>query len=135
MADKPVEIGNFQLDEIGWPAMVDDVARAYRAAPPDTVVVTDSYWMVSAVQKYAPEVPVFSGSRGAAWFGAPPESSGDVVFVGDPSALAPGFDRVTRVGVVDDDVRVANLTQGTPIFLLEGRHTPWVQLWPTIRKL
>ena len=135
LADQPVQIGNFQLDEIGWPAMVDDVARAHRAAPRNTVVVTDSYWVVSAVQKYAPEVPAYSGSRGAAWFGAPPESSGDVVFVGDPSALGPAFGRVTRIGALDDDVRVNNLSQGTPIFLLEGRHASWAQLWPRITKL
>lgn len=50
LADRPVQIGNFQLDEIGWPQMVDDVTRAL---PPGGVVVTASYRTVSAMQHYA----------------------------------------------------------------------------------
>ncbi len=33
-ADQPLQIGNFQLDEIGWPATVADVEDANRALPP-----------------------------------------------------------------------------------------------------
>lgn len=132
LADQPLQIGNFQLDEIGWPAMVDDVTRAL---PPGGIVVTESYWMVSAVQHFAPGVPAYSPARGPAFFATPPESSGSVLYVGDPTALAPAFDRVTPVGSVDDDVRVTNLTQGTPMFLLEGRHESWAQLWARVRHL
>jgi hypothetical protein len=138
-ADQPLRIGNFQLDEIGWPAMVADVRAAYRALPPDeardAVVVTGDYWTYSAVQEFAPELPSFSFSRGAAWFGTPPEDSGVVVFVGDPSAIISGFRSGTWVGQLDNDERVANLAQGTPIYLLEGRRVPWVQLWESARHL
>jgi hypothetical protein len=138
-ADQPLQIGNFQRDEIGWPQMVEDVQAAYRALPPDeardAVVVTGDYWSYSAVQYFAPELRSYSFSRGAAWFGVPPEDSGAVVLVGDPTALAPAFDRVTRVGALDNDVRVNNLAQGTPIFLLEGRNRPWAQLWGEVRHL
>jgi hypothetical protein len=138
-ADQPLMIGNFQLDEIGWPQMVDDVVAAHRALPPETarnaVVVTGDYWTVSGIQHFAPDLPAYSGHRGAAWFGMPPEDSGAVLFVGDPTSLAPAFDRVTRVGAMDNDVRVTNLVQGTPIFLLEGRHRAWAEIWPTIRHL
>ncbi len=138
-ADQPLQIGNFQRDEIGWPAMVADVQAAHRALPPDVardaVVVTDDYWSYSAIQKFAPELRSFSLGRGAAWFGAPPEDSGAVVFVGDPAALAPAFQVVTQVGELDNDERVANLAQGTPIFLLEGRLEPWAQLWASARHL
>jgi hypothetical protein len=138
-ADQPLQIGNFQRDEIGWAEMVPDVRAAFRALPPalarDAVVVTGDYWSLSAVQHFAPEVPSYGFHRGAAWFGTPPEGSGAVVFVGDPTALAPAFARVTPVGVLDNDVRVANLAQGTPIFLLEGRRVPWAQLWESVRHL
>jgi hypothetical protein len=77
-ADQPLQIGNFQRDEIGWPAMVADVQAAHRALPPDVardaVVVTGDYWSYSAVQKFAPELRSFSLHRGAAWFGTPPET-------------------------------------------------------------
>jgi hypothetical protein len=138
-ADQPLQIGNFQLDEIGWPQMVDDVVAAHRALPPETarnaIVVTGDYWTVSAIQHFAPDLSSYSGARGAAWFGTPPEDSGAVLFVGDPTALAPAFARVTQVGVLDNDVRVSNLTQGAPIFLLEGRSRPWGELWQSIRHL
>jgi hypothetical protein len=138
-ADQPLQIGNFQRDEIGWPQMVPDVVAAHRALPPETaraaVVVTGDYWSLSAIRFYAPELPAYSFHRGAAWFGTPPEDSGAVVFVGDPTALAPAFERVTQVGQLDNDQRVANLAQGAPIFLLEGRTKPWAQLWAEIRHL
>jgi hypothetical protein len=138
-ADQPLQIGNFQLDEIGWAEMVDDVVAVHRALPPESarnaVVVTGDYWSVSAVQHFAPDLPAYSGSRGAAWFGMPPEDSGAVIFVGDPRAVAAGFDRVTQVGALDNDVRVTNLSQGSPIFVLEGRRQPWAELWPALRHL
>jgi hypothetical protein len=138
-ADQPLQIGNFQRDEIGWPAMVADVHAAYRALPPelarDAVVVTGDYWTYSAVQVFAPELPSFSFARGAAWFGVPPEDSGAVVLVGDPAPIAGAFRSVTRIGELDNDERVANLVQGTPIHLLEGRQVPWEQLWASARHL
>jgi 4-amino-4-deoxy-L-arabinose transferase-like glycosyltransferase len=138
-ADQPLQIGNFQRDEIGWPAMVADVQAACRALPPDVardaVVVTGDYWSYSAVQKFAPELPSFSFHRGAAWFGTPPEESGAVVFVGDPAAIIGAFRTGTWIGQLDNDERVANLAQGTPIYLLEGRRVPWAQLWESARRL
>jgi hypothetical protein len=138
-ADKPLMIGNFQLDEIGWPQMVEDVQAAHRALLPDVaraaVVVTGDYWSYSAVQYFAPELRSYSFARGAGWFGVPPEDSGTVVFVGDPTALVPAFESVRQVGALDNDVRVNNLSQGNPIFLLEGRNRPWAQLWPEVRHL
>ena len=99
------------------------------------MVVTGDYWTVSAVQEYAPQLRSYSPHRGAAWFATPPEDSGAVVFVGDPTSLAPYFGSVTRVGELDNDQRINNLTQGTPIFILRGRTAPWYQIWPAVRHL
>jgi hypothetical protein len=138
-ADRPVQVGNFQLDEIGWPAVVADVRAAYHALPPDVardaVVVTGDYWTYSAVQRFAPELRSFSFHRGAAWLGRPPEDAGAVVFVGDPSPIVAAFETVAAVGRLDNDERVNNLAQGTPIHLLEGRRVPWAQLWESARHL
>ncbi|MGI5126121.1 glycosyltransferase family 39 protein [Pseudonocardia sp. CA-107938] len=134
-SDQPLVIGAFQRDEVGWPDFVADVRAAVPAGDARAVVVADSYWMVSALQHYAPDLPSYSYSRGAAWFGVPPEDSDTVVFVGDPAALAPAFRTVTRVGTLSNDLRVNNLTQGTPIFLLEGRTEPWSHLWTVNRHL
>lgn len=138
-ADRPVQVGNFQLDEIGWPAQVASVEAAFRSLPPDVqrgaVVVTDDYWAVSALQRFAPELRSYSPHRGAAWFATPPDDSGAVVWVGDPALVAKAFGSVRQIGKVDNGVNVNNLAQGTPIYLLQGRTQPWSQLWPTIRHL
>ncbi|WP_232660500.1 ArnT family glycosyltransferase [Pseudonocardia sp. TRM90224] len=138
-ADQPLVIGNFQLDEVGWPETVADVVAAHDALPPGererAVVVTSSYWTVAAMQMYAPQLPSYSPSRGAAWFATPPEDSGAVVFVGDPKRLAGAFTQVEQVGVLDNDQRINNMNQGRPIFLLEGRTRPWVDIWAEIRHL
>ena len=65
----------------------------------------------------------------------PPEGSDTVVLVGDPTPLAGAFRTVTRVGTLDNDLRVNNLTQGTPIFVLDGRTVAWDQLWRRVRHL
>ena len=139
LADQPLQIGNFQLDEIGWENTVPDIVAAYEALPADVernaVVITGGYWGVAAVERYAPRLPAYSPHRGAAWFGTPPEDSGAVVFVGDPTPLLPYFDSVTQVGALDNDLRIANLTQGNPIFVLMGRTAPWSQIWPAVRHL
>jgi hypothetical protein len=99
------------------------------------VVVSGDYWSYSAVQYFEPELRSYSFSRGAAWFGVPPEDSGAVIFVGDESEVPAGFGRVTRVGALDNDVRVNNLAQGEPILLLEDRTRPWSELWAESRHL
>ncbi|OLT09263.1 hypothetical protein BJF78_31055 [Pseudonocardia sp. CNS-139] len=138
-ADQPLQIGNFQRDEIGWPAMAADVAAAYADLPPDVarnaVVVTGDYWSYSAVQYFEPQLPSYSFARGAAWFGVPPEDSDAVIFVGDESEVPAGFGSVTRVGALDNDERVNNLAQGRPILLLQDRQRPWSELWAQARHL
>jgi hypothetical protein len=130
-ADKPLAIGNFQRDEIGWPEMVEDVERV---APPGAVVVADSYWASSAVDVLT-DLPSYGYSRGPGYWGPPPEANVPVVFVGDPTAIAPYFTDVERVGALDNDRRVNNLSQGTLIFLLDGRTAPWADIWADIRRL
>ncbi|SHK34203.1 Dolichyl-phosphate-mannose-protein mannosyltransferase [Pseudonocardia thermophila] len=138
-SDQPLVIGHFQRDEIGWPDYVADVRAAHAALLPDTartaVVVTDDYWTYAALQHYAPDLPSYSYSRGAAYLGTPPEDSGAVLLVGDPRPLAPAFGSVTRIGTLDNELRVNNLTRGTPIFLLQGRTVAWDLLWDRVRDL
>ncbi|WP_312858248.1 glycosyltransferase family 39 protein [Pseudonocardia pini] len=130
-ADRPLAVGNFQRDEIGWPEMVADVERV---APPGAIVVGESYWSSSAVEVLS-ELPAYGYSRGPAYWGPPPEADTPVVFVGDPAEIGRYFGEVRQVGVLDNDRRVANLSQGTPILLLEGRNAPWAEIWAEIRRL
>lgn len=140
-AGKPLVIGNFQLDEFGWPQLADDVATAYRALPPqtadDAVLLTGDYWTASALDHYGPErgLPdVYSPHRGFAWFGVPPEDATAAVLVmSDPAPLRELFTDIRQVGVVDNDHDINNLVQGTPIWVAEGRRVPWEQIWADVR--
>lgn len=139
-ADRPMQFGDWLRDEIGWPKMMDDVAAAYRALPPDVaataVVVTGDYWTYSGVQHYAPHLRSYSAHRGAAWFGTPPEDLGAVIYVGPvPPALRAAFGSAQQVGRLDNGLRVNNLVQGAPIWLLQDRTRPWSEIWPQIRYL
>ncbi len=131
-AGQPPVAADFLRDEIGWQRTVPEVVAAWRAAPPGTVVVTSTYWVASALQRYAPQVPAYSPNRGAYWFGTPPESATSVVYVGDVPARVPYFTSVRRVGVLDNGEDVNNNTQGDPISLLEGRTQPWSVIWPRV---
>ncbi|WP_091677590.1 glycosyltransferase family 39 protein [Amycolatopsis marina] len=142
-AGEPYSPMNMALEEFGWPEVADDVADAYLALPPAqqarTTIVTDTYWLSSAVDKFArgrglPEV--HSGSRGYWYFGAPPETATDTLFVGaDRHRLEQYFGGVRQVGVIDNGLRVNNGSQGRPIWLCTDRTAPWSELWPRFRHM
>lgn len=134
---------NFSTAEtIGWPQLADTVAAAYRALPADeqqhAVVVTDTFWAQGALELYGPArgLPqAYSPQRGAWYFGAPPDDSGAVLYVGgDEAKLRGEFTTVRRVATVDNGHGVKNLDQGKAVWLCQGLHTPWSQLWPGLRE-
>lgn len=142
LSGQPMAVGFLQNDEVGWPQYVDDVAAAYRALPPEvrarTGVVGGSYWAGAALDVLGPDrgLPAaHSPHRGFGWFGHPGEDVDAVLVLGDPGALVDGFATARQVGVVDNDLDVANLHQGAPIWLLEGRTVPWPELWERARTL
>ncbi|MFC4000848.1 glycosyltransferase family 39 protein [Prauserella oleivorans] len=140
-AGKPYSPMNMALEEFGWPGVAASVSAVYRSLPPEqqarTAVVTETYWMAAAVEKFAPDVPSpYSGSRGYWYFGAPPESATDVLFVGSTDTrLREYFASVRPVGVVDNGHDIRNVSQGKPIWLCEGRAGSWAELWPAFRHM
>lgn len=125
----------FSYAEIGWPESVDSIAAAYRAAPPDTAIVTGFYWQAAAIDQFSGGLPEpYSPSRGYWTLGTPPESARNVLFVGaDPRPLTGHFADVRQAGVVTTAGRPDNAAAGTPIWLATGRTEPWSRLWPELR--
>ncbi|CAM5309756.1 hypothetical protein SALBM311S_03999 [Streptomyces alboniger] len=77
----------------------------------------------------------YSGHRGYAYFGAPPERSGAVVYVGsDVDRLRPYFSRVSKAATVAGGPGESYL-DGVPVWTLDGRTTPWSRIWPGYRHL
>ena len=132
------------MGSIGWPQVTDSVEGAYRALPEQvrehTAVVGDSFWTASVIDHYGPRdgLPTpFSPSRGYWYFGAPPESATNVLYVGDNNAdvVSRHFHKVAKVAVLDNKLGVNTLYQGAPIYLFSGKDAPWSTLWPEIETL
>lgn len=143
-ADKPFHPMQLALEEYGWPEFVDDVSTAYLMMPTEhrqqTSVVTETYWHAAAIEQFGPErgLPdrAYGTGRGAWYFGEPPESLPNTLFVGwDKKHLLEYFDSVRLVSTVDNEHKVPNLTQGMPIWLCEGRKQPWSEIWPEARHM
>lgn len=132
------------FESVGWPQLADEVAAAYRALPDNirahTAIVGDAYWSASAMSMYGPErgLPTpYSPNRGYWYFGAPPESATNVLYIGDNNSdkIRASFAAVTRVATVDNKIGVQNGYQGAPIYLATKRNQPWSTLWPALRNL
>lgn len=142
-AGQPKNVINFQLDEIGWPQLADNVAEVHRSLPAqsrqDAVVVSEFYWGAAAVHRFGPErgLPeAYSPSRGYWYFGAPPQDADIVIYLGsDAEFLRRHFTEVRRAGQVDNGMNINNNTQGTPIWVCEDPRVPWSQLWPQLRRI
>ena len=132
------------FESVGWPQLADEVAAAYRALPDNvrahTAIVGDAYWSASAMSMYGPErgLPTpYSPTRGYWYFGAPPESATNVLYIGDNNSdkIRASFAAVTRVATVDNKIGIQNGYQGAPIYLATKRNQPWSTLWPALRTL
>lgn len=141
--DHPAAAANLQLGEVGWPQYADDVAAAYRALPAEqrhrTVILTGSYWEAAALARFGPPrgLPeAYSAHRGYWYFGSPPEGARDVLYLGDPAALAPYFTGLRKVGQIDTaPLGVRTFFDGAPIWLATDRQPSWATLWTQLRTM
>jgi hypothetical protein len=131
-------------ESVGWPELVDEVAAAYRGLPEavraHTAIMGDSFWTASAVDVYGAErgLPsAFSPSRGYWYFGIPPESADNVLYIGDTNSdvVSKHFMKSVKVATVDNKLGIDNIYQGAPISLFSGKDAPWTVLWPEIKTL
>ncbi|MFC0432196.1 glycosyltransferase family 39 protein [Kutzneria buriramensis] len=139
------EVSSFiDFESVGWPQMADEVADAYRALPDDvrahTAIVGDTYWSASVMSMYGPERGLpepYGPNRGYWYFGVPPESATNVLYVGDNNSdlMRRHFRTVARVSTVDNKLGIQNGYQGAPIYLCTDRDEPWSALWPALRTL
>jgi hypothetical protein len=80
------EINQTARDAVGWPAYARQI-EAVHAALPDAdreraVVVTQNYGEAGAVDRYAPDLPVYSGHNALHALGPPPDDASVAVVVG-----------------------------------------------------
>lgn len=129
--------------EIGWPELADQVGEVYHRLPSDlrdrTVVMSDDYWVASALAYFGPArglPPVHSGSRGYWFFGAPDADRTTLIYVGDPEpAVRAHFSVVRQVAAVDNGLGIDTDYQGRPISLISHQKKPWTKIWPDLQRL
>jgi hypothetical protein len=128
------------ISQFGWRELADSVARVHGALPQGlrekSVILTETYWQAGAVEVYREGrglPPVFSGSRGYWYFGAPPRDATTVLYVGkNPGELRRSCGVLRQAGAVEGRV---GLEIGTPIWVCEQVTEPWSSLWPRLRRL
>ncbi|MFD0663371.1 glycosyltransferase family 39 protein [Thermocatellispora tengchongensis] len=121
-------------ESVGWPRFVAQVAGVHRALPPGTIVLTSNYGEAGALDRFAPDIPVYSGHNELWYQGPPPETARTVVAVGlPPERLRLRFARCESAGVIDHGTGVANEEQGLPITVCSGPRAPWTTAWPDFK--
>ncbi|MGW5385362.1 ArnT family glycosyltransferase [Nocardia sp. NPDC003963] len=128
----------------GWPNLVAVVTRAYRDLPPAvrdrTVVVADSYWQAAALEYFAAAdlPPVYSPNRGYAYFGTPPESARNVLYIGPPqrtTGLRGHFRAVVPVAAADDPLGFPGIDRFVVVARCDDPVRPWPETWSRLRSL
>lgn len=79
----------------------------------------------------------YSGHNGLYDLGSSPESGDVAILVGEfgPEVIRDAFRECEVRGHLDNEVRLENEDQGTPVRVCKGRSGSWQELWPRFRRL
>lgn len=123
-------------ETVGWPAFAATVGGVARAQPPGTVVLAANYGEAGALQRFAPDLAVYSGHNSYADWGTPPPGADRVVAVGyGRPALERWFGSVEPVARIDNGVGLENEEQGGTVWVAGAPRRPWPDLWAEIRRV
>ncbi|MBL1074727.1 glycosyltransferase family 39 protein [Nocardia sp. 2] len=128
-----------------WDRMVAGVAAGYDTLTPGekehAVIMAQGYWQAGAVEQFGgrydlPET--YSPSRGFGFFGPPPDTTTTVIYVGLNTAepeLRTRFDRVERLGGLDDPIGIPGIDRMVAVWKLQGPKQSWPALWDSMTTL
>jgi 4-amino-4-deoxy-L-arabinose transferase-like glycosyltransferase len=135
----PVIAMNGDVGEtIGWPELVQTVAKVYRQADSDAVIFTANYGEAGAVDRYGPAVGLpaaYSGHNGFGYWGPPADRSGPVVTVGLEAPQLSHFRGCRLAARIHNSAHADNDESGEPIDLCKGTRGSWAQIWPRLEHL
>jgi 4-amino-4-deoxy-L-arabinose transferase-like glycosyltransferase len=128
-------------DMLGWPEMVESVARVWKALPAEVrahaVVYAQNYGEAAAIDLYGPArglPPAYSGHNSYWLWGPPPENTRAVLVVGGRAEdHRRSFERVEQVGETPDSPWSMPYERKRPIWLLAGPRVPFTTLWAAVR--
>ncbi|GAA4907072.1 4-amino-4-deoxy-L-arabinose transferase-like glycosyltransferase [Actinomycetospora succinea] len=134
-----VERGDFlAAGQVGWQSLAASTGAAYRALPPEqrahTTVLAFSYWYAAALDRYGPEAglpDVYSGHRGFAFFGPPPDTATAALLVGSVDGAAQLCGTITPLPAHRDPTANAVINGDVPLALCTLR-APWSASWASV---
>jgi len=126
-------------DMVGWPELVNAVARVYDSLPPEkraqVVLVGENYGEAGAMEFYGPKLglPRVVSAAGSYWFFGPGEKPGTVVISLGVTRedLEKFYGTVTPAGRVLNDWGVPE-EQDVSIYVGENPKATIQQVWPTL---
>lgn len=139
LARTPIgEINDTQVETIGWPQLVDDVAAVVERLPPDerdrVVLLAGTYGEAGALDRYGPTVglpEVYSGHNSYWHWRRPRDDDATVVAVRVPGDLLDRhFQHCEQVATVDNGLGIDNEAQGQPVRVCRGLNGSWAEVWP-----
>lgn len=134
------DVNQTARDAVGWPAYVRQI-EAVHAALPDAdrdraVVVTQNYGEAGAVDRFASDLPVYSGHNALHALGPPPDDAAVAVVVGDDVAgWSRLFARCEVADRLDNGVGVDNEEQGVAVMVCRDPAGGWGAVWPRLAHL
>ncbi len=130
--DPTGEIG----ETVGWPELVDQVARVRAGLGDDTVVFTGSYGQAGAIDVLGSSAglgPAWSGHN-SYWSWGPPPPHGAVIGLGYVNrAMRLVCEDVERVGTIGNPYGVENEEYGLPILLCRTPQRQLAAVWDDVR--
>jgi hypothetical protein len=142
VADGSINDVNPEIGEqIGWPALVEEVARVWDRIPAgersDAIILTGNYGEAGAIERFGPALGLprpYSGHNTYWWWGPPPERTRTVVVVGWPrSYTSRFFGSVERAGTIRNAFDVRNEEEGAAILVARDPLRPLPAAWPALR--
>jgi hypothetical protein len=125
-------------DSVGWPAYVDQVTRVYDGLPDraHAAVVASNYGEAGSIERYRPDVPVYSAQNALYDESRPADDVTTVVFVGGELGFArSSFASCRVVARLDNGVGVDNEEQGEPVAVCRQPAMAWPALWTHLHHL
>jgi 4-amino-4-deoxy-L-arabinose transferase-like glycosyltransferase len=135
----PLKLPQDYADMLGWPELVNAVAKVYDSLPPEkraqVVLVGENYGEAGAMEFYGPKLglPGVVSAAGSYWFFGPGEKPGTVVVSLGVTRedLEKFYDTVTPAGRVLNDWGVPE-EQDVSIYVGENPKATLQQVWPKL---
>jgi Dolichyl-phosphate-mannose-protein mannosyltransferase len=137
-----------KLDEhfsihFGWPGLVDEVEKVYRALPPEerdrTIIFTPTYAGASAIEFFGRGrgLPPAVSGHNSYWLWGPPEREPIVVIIVggyglEPAVFEKGWSKIEEEGRSHCEWCSPNRSD-RPIWVARGLKHPFREIWPHLR--